>query len=107
MVPYQLQLQLPPWPPLLLEELEEELLELDELLLDDELLLEASHSVSSMLAPQLISQVWRPMQLWPFSHPQPVFWFAQSGNGLPYQLHISQVLPCSSSQMVTLELPLL
>lgn len=74
---------------LLEDELELELLEdelLDELLLDDELLEELLldddeleelplHTLITPPPPHWLSQVVRPIQLWLFSHPQPLLWF--------------------------------
>ena len=62
---------------LLLEEL---LLELDELELDEEELeLELDEELPQLLttppSPHWSSQVVRPIQLWLFSQPQPLFWF--------------------------------
>lgn len=67
--------------------LEDELLEedeLDELELDEEPL----QLLTTPPSPHWSSQVLMPIQLWLFSHPQPLFWFWHRGRFSPYQLHM-------------------
>ncbi len=82
------------------DELEEEELEEDELELEELLPLQLDTTPPS---PHWSSQVFTPIQLWLFSHPQPLFWFWQSGRISPYQLQTSQLPP----ELDELELELL
>ena len=72
-----------------LDELLEELDELDELELDELELLEDEppQSPTGPPSPYWSLQVSIPIQLWLFSHPQPLVWFWHIGRTSPYQLH--------------------
>ena len=106
----------PPLPPLdeleLLDELEE-LEELEDELEDEELeeleLLEDEppQLPTAPPSPYWSLQVLIPIQLWLFSHPQPLVWFWHIGRTSPYQLHTQAPPPELLDELELLEEELL
>lgn len=88
------------------DELDE--LELDELeLLEDELeLLVEPQLFTTPPPPHWLLQVLAPIQLWLFSQPQPLSWFAHRGRISPYQLHTWHAPPDELELLDELELEL-